>query len=37
MTIYRNMEKDKHQLAIVGDAVPDFGRDPQAKYFEKEL
>jgi hypothetical protein len=37
MTIYRNMEKDKHQLAIVGDAVPDFGGGLQAKHFEKEL
>jgi hypothetical protein len=35
MTIYKNSEKDKHQLAIVGTSVPDTNFEN--KMYEKEL
>lgn len=36
MTIYKNSEKDKHQLAIVGSSLPD-NNNFEYKMIEKEL
>jgi hypothetical protein len=36
MTIYKNSEKDKHQLAIVGNSFPD-SNNFEYKMIEKEL
>ena len=35
MTIYKNSEKDKHQIAIVGNTVPDSNYEN--KMMEKEI
>jgi hypothetical protein len=36
MTIYKNSEKDKHQLAIVGNSFPD-SNNFEYKMIEKEI